>query len=343
MAGASTHPGTRWASRLLPWFCRDAGPRAEGEGYWLVAEAAKWYGNEEVRDRAFTEASCWMAAWQMCGWWMVSPHAFAQSHLQPRAALCLLRVRRRTALVTHLRASCLVCVAFMQDRARDSLENLLFGLCRFYELVGRYPEFVVVVGYDFKKHRFSTLHRTALRLPEEGFRYEGTPALNSGALKVRAGSWGSRGGNARMAMLPVLTCVGHAESTPPVGLCAPATPVCCRVRRQLWRHLRRTHMAAARSWWRSGSSATPLAWAVTPATGALQWVQFGTVHCLSQQGTPSISGVIDWSACATCLPAAGVLTWRSCCSTAAPKHMMGPCRGMAPHNRLAGCLAPLLA
>lgn len=103
---------------------RDAGPRAEGEGYWLVAEAAKWYGNEEVRDRAFTE-----------------------------------------------------------DRARDSLENLLFGLCRFYELVGRYPEFVVVVGYDFKKHRFSTLHRTALRLPEEGFRYEGTPALNSGALK----------------------------------------------------------------------------------------------------------------------------------------------------------------
>ena len=37
-------------------YCRDAGPRAEGEGYWLVAEAAKWYGNAEVRERAFTEA-----------------------------------------------------------------------------------------------------------------------------------------------------------------------------------------------------------------------------------------------------------------------------------------------
>lgn len=36
--------------------------------------------------------------------------------------------------------------AFTEDRARDSLENLLFGLCRFYELTGRYPDFVVVRG-----------------------------------------------------------------------------------------------------------------------------------------------------------------------------------------------------
>ena len=57
---------------------RDAGPRAEGEGYWLVAEAAKWYGHEEVRQRAFTEASArqgwrarcvlWKTLWLMpCG------------------------------------------------------------------------------------------------------------------------------------------------------------------------------------------------------------------------------------------------------------------------------------
>ncbi|KAL4451325.1 hypothetical protein ABPG77_009397 [Micractinium sp. CCAP 211/92] len=103
---------------------KDAGPRAEGEGYWLVAEAAKWYGNPQVRDRAFTE-----------------------------------------------------------DKARDSFENLLFGLCRFYELTGRYPEFIVVVGYDFKQRRFLDLHRAALRLPVEAFRYEGTPALNSAAVQ----------------------------------------------------------------------------------------------------------------------------------------------------------------
>lgn len=56
---------------------REAGPRAEGEGYWMVAEAAQWYGHEGVRDRTFTE-----------------------------------------------------------DHARDSYENLMFGLCRFYELTG---------------------------------------------------------------------------------------------------------------------------------------------------------------------------------------------------------------
>ncbi len=32
-----------------------AGPRSEAEGYWLVAEAASWWGSDTVRDRAFTE------------------------------------------------------------------------------------------------------------------------------------------------------------------------------------------------------------------------------------------------------------------------------------------------
>ena len=32
-----------------------AGPRSEAEGYWLVAEAAKWWGSVTVRERAFTE------------------------------------------------------------------------------------------------------------------------------------------------------------------------------------------------------------------------------------------------------------------------------------------------
>lgn len=41
-----------------------------------------------------------------------------------------------------------------------------------------------MVGYEFKARRFSDLHRAALRLPQEAFRYEGTPALNEGALRV---------------------------------------------------------------------------------------------------------------------------------------------------------------
>ncbi len=46
-----------------------------------------------------------------------------------------------------------------------------------------------VVGYDFKARRFSDLHRAALRLPQEAFRYEGTPALNEAALRVSGQQW----------------------------------------------------------------------------------------------------------------------------------------------------------
>ena len=34
---------------------RAAGPRAEGESYWLVAEAQTWFGHPDVRERAYTE------------------------------------------------------------------------------------------------------------------------------------------------------------------------------------------------------------------------------------------------------------------------------------------------
>ncbi|MDX2149935.1 MAG: hypothetical protein SFV54_04315 [Bryobacteraceae bacterium] len=34
---------------------RDAGPRSEGQGYWLIAEHNQWYGAPDVRPRADTE------------------------------------------------------------------------------------------------------------------------------------------------------------------------------------------------------------------------------------------------------------------------------------------------
>lgn len=102
---------------------RDAGPRAEAMGYWLVAEANSWFGHAAaVRDRAYTE-----------------------------------------------------------EHARDSFENFMFGLCRFYELTGHYPSSIVVVGYEFKRLRFGELHRAALRWPPKSFNYVGTPALTEGA------------------------------------------------------------------------------------------------------------------------------------------------------------------
>eukprot|EP00890_Picochlorum_soloecismus_P006828 jgi/Picsp_1/970/NSC_04454-R1_hypothetical protein CHLNCDRAFT_28621 [Chlorella variabilis] len=104
---------------------RDAGPRAESMGYWMVAEANEWFGTgKSVRERAFTE-----------------------------------------------------------EHSRDSLENFLFSLCRFYELTGKYPAHVVIVSYDFKKERFETLHRQALGWPESRLSFVGTPALTSEAIE----------------------------------------------------------------------------------------------------------------------------------------------------------------
>ena len=103
---------------------KDAGPRAEAMGYWMVAEARDWFGyKESVRSRTFTE-----------------------------------------------------------EHSRDSFENFLFGLCRFYELTGHYPEHIVIVSYEFKKQRFTELHARALRWPSKHLDFVGTPALNTAAI-----------------------------------------------------------------------------------------------------------------------------------------------------------------
>ena len=63
--------------------------------------------------------------------------------------------------------------AQLEAQARDSLENLLFSLCRYHELVGAYPERVTVVSFGFKRRRFEELHRRALRLPRATFSFVG--------------------------------------------------------------------------------------------------------------------------------------------------------------------------
>ena len=52
--------------------------------------------------------------------------------------------------------------AFTEEHSRDSLENIVFSLCRFYELTGNYPEKLTIVSYDFKEQRFLDVHRAAL-------------------------------------------------------------------------------------------------------------------------------------------------------------------------------------
>ena len=59
-----------------------------------------------------------------------------------------------------------------EEFARDSFENLLFGLCRFKECTGWYPEHTSFVSWAFKRERFE-LHREAIRWPANRFVYVG--------------------------------------------------------------------------------------------------------------------------------------------------------------------------
>jgi hypothetical protein len=62
--------------------------------------------------------------------------------------------------------------AVTEEFARDSFENLLFGICRFREATGRYPRTVGVVSWAFKEARFQ-FHRETLRFPASRFRFHG--------------------------------------------------------------------------------------------------------------------------------------------------------------------------
>lgn len=51
---------------------------------------------------------------------------------------------------------------YLEEYAKDSFENLLYSICRFKEITNRYPEKVVIVGYEFKRSRFVNLHAKAI-------------------------------------------------------------------------------------------------------------------------------------------------------------------------------------
>jgi hypothetical protein len=60
-----------------------------------------------------------------------------------------------------------------EEFATDSFTNVLYSICRFHELTGRYPQQITVVGFEFKRARFVELHRAALRFPRTQFAYVG--------------------------------------------------------------------------------------------------------------------------------------------------------------------------
>ncbi|GES74061.1 transmembrane protein [Rhizophagus clarus] len=69
-----------------------------------------------------------------------------------------------------------------EEYARDSYENLLFSICRFNEYTNSYPRNITVIGFQFKKKRFSELHRFALKFPLNRFDYIGIDPENASPL-----------------------------------------------------------------------------------------------------------------------------------------------------------------
>jgi hypothetical protein len=75
----------------------------------------------------------------------------------------------------------------IEEFATDSFQNLLFSICRFYEITGSYPQKITMVSYTFKKHRFETLHVPALHWPNQKFVYVGIdPPTSTGFDLVEA-------------------------------------------------------------------------------------------------------------------------------------------------------------
>lgn len=72
-----------------------------------------------------------------------------------------------------------------EEYARDSLENLLFSICRFKQVVGQYPNKIKVVSFEFKRVRFVDVHRRAVRFPANSFEFFGIDP--EGARKLTAG------------------------------------------------------------------------------------------------------------------------------------------------------------
>jgi len=61
----------------------------------------------------------------------------------------------------------------LEEYATDSFQNLLFSVCRFREITGKYPERITVVSFTFKQERFETVHREALRFDQSAFQFVG--------------------------------------------------------------------------------------------------------------------------------------------------------------------------
>lgn len=74
---------------------------------------------------------------------------------------------------------------YLEEYARDLFENVLFLLCRFYEIHGYYPQRITIVGFEFKRIRFVQHHLSrALKFPLKHVTYIGNAPKPTSDIEV---------------------------------------------------------------------------------------------------------------------------------------------------------------
>ncbi|KAH9485203.1 hypothetical protein JR316_0002110 [Psilocybe cubensis] len=74
-----------------------------------------------------------------------------------------------------------------ENYAMDSYQNLLFSIARFQEFTGHFPTKITIVGYEFKRQRFTELHRKAIKWPRNKFYYVGVDPNHDGGTNAIEG------------------------------------------------------------------------------------------------------------------------------------------------------------
>lgn len=62
---------------------------------------------------------------------------------------------------------------YLEEFSRDSYENVLFSLAKFYKLFKKYPEVITIVGFEYEEPRFVDLHLKTLGYTGENAEYIG--------------------------------------------------------------------------------------------------------------------------------------------------------------------------
>lgn len=79
-----------------------------------------------------------------------------------------------------------------EEYATDSLQNLLFSICRFREITNSYPLRITVVSFSFKSNRFVNQHARAILWPSNALSFIGVDPPTTSGFDLESASRGER-------------------------------------------------------------------------------------------------------------------------------------------------------